>query len=73
MRLLYTSTLCIWDNSTIVLLCFYGDLMKKIYFIKNMLQLLPVTLPLELGTLQHLSYSDEKRGSSTFTFVTSSS
>ena len=28
MRLLNTSTLCIWDINTPVLLCFYGDLMR---------------------------------------------
>jgi hypothetical protein len=28
MGLLNTSTLCIWDDGTIVMLCFYGDLMR---------------------------------------------
>jgi hypothetical protein len=52
LRLLNTSTLCIWDKSTLVMLCVYGDLMRIFYFIKNILQFLPVTLPLELGALQ---------------------
>ena len=49
MRLLNTITLCIWDKSNLVILCLYGDLMRII--IKNMLQLFPVALPLELGAL----------------------
>jgi hypothetical protein len=49
MRLLYTSTLCIWDNSTLVMLYFYGDLMRIFYFIKNMLRFLPIALPLKHG------------------------
>ena len=54
MRLLYTSTLCNWDNNTLVMLCFYGDLMRIFYFIKNMLQFLSIALPLELEALQEL-------------------
>jgi hypothetical protein len=57
MRLLNTSTLCVCDvimkvYSTLVMLCFSGDYIVGIYiyfFIKNMLQLLSVALPLELG------------------------
>jgi hypothetical protein len=47
MTLLYTSTLCIWDNSTLIMLCFYGDLMRIFYFIKNILRFLPIALPLK--------------------------
>ena len=52
MILLNTSTLCICDNSTLVMLCFYGDLMRIFIFIKNMLQFLLVALPLKLGAFQ---------------------
>jgi hypothetical protein len=52
MRLLYTSTICIWDNSILVMLCFYGDPMRILNFIKNTLQFLPIALPLELGAFQ---------------------
>jgi hypothetical protein len=58
MRLLYTSTLCIWDNSTLVMLCCYGDLMRIFYFIKNMFQFLPVALPLELGVFHSVREID---------------
>jgi hypothetical protein len=51
LKLLNTSTLCIWYKSTLVILCFYGDFMKIIILIKNVLQLLPVALPLKLGAL----------------------
>jgi hypothetical protein len=54
LKLLNTSSLCVWDKSTLVILCFYGDLMRIIILIKNMLQLLPVALPLELGVFQKL-------------------
>jgi hypothetical protein len=42
MRLLNISTLCIWD-----MLFLYGDILFK-----NMFQLLPIALPLELEALQ---------------------
>jgi hypothetical protein len=45
-RLLITSTLCICDKSTLIMLCFYGNLMK--FFTKNMLQFLLVFLLIEL-------------------------
>jgi hypothetical protein len=61
MRLLYTNTLYIWDNSTLVMLCFYGDLMEKFYFINNMLQLLSVALPLKLGALHLFSLLSESK------------
>jgi hypothetical protein len=55
MRLLYTSTICIWDSSTLVMLCFYSNLMRNFfYFINNILQFLIVALPLELGALQSI-------------------
>jgi hypothetical protein len=47
MILLNTSTLCICDSSILNMLCFYGDLMRIIIFIKNMLQFILVALPLE--------------------------
>jgi hypothetical protein len=55
MRLLYTSTICIWDNSILVMLCFYDDLMRILNFIKNTLQFLSIALPLELGTFLGVS------------------
>ena len=63
MLLLNTSTLCICDfimrvYSTLVMLCFYGKhKVEVIIFIfnKNMLQLLPVALPLELGVFHIVS------------------
>jgi hypothetical protein len=48
LKLLNTSSLCRWDKSTLVILCFYGDLMRIIILIKNMLQLLSVALLLKL-------------------------
>ena len=47
MRSLYTSTLCIWDNTLV--LCFYGDFMRVLYFIKNVLRFLPIALFLKSG------------------------
>jgi hypothetical protein len=38
---------------------FYGDLIRIFYFIKNILQFLPIALPLELGVLHVVS---EQRG-----------
>jgi hypothetical protein len=62
MRLLYTSKLCIWDNSTLVILCFYGDLMRIFYVIKNMLQFITIALPLELEAFQVVSLVAMKNG-----------
>jgi hypothetical protein len=47
--------LCIGDKSTLVILCFYGDIMRIIILTKHMLQLPIVALPVELGALQELS------------------
>jgi hypothetical protein len=46
LKLLNTSSLCIWDKSTLVILCFYDDFMRITILIKNMLQLLSVALSL---------------------------
>ena len=56
MRLLNAIALCIWDKSNLVILYLYGDLMRIIS--KNMLQLLLVALPLELGALHKLDSYD---------------
>jgi hypothetical protein len=49
MRLLYTGTLCFLDNNTLVIFCFYGNLLRIFYFIKNTLHFLPIVAPLKLG------------------------
>ena len=41
MRLLNTSTLCNWDDSILVMLCFFDDIMRIFILIKNMLQFSP--------------------------------
>jgi hypothetical protein len=70
MRLLYTSTLCIWDNSILVMLCFYGDLVRIFYFIKNILRFLPIALPLKLGAL-HASPRRARNEDDLLSFFTS--
>ena len=68
LRWLNTSTLYIWDISTLVILWFYGDLMKYFYFIKNMLQFLPVALPLELRAFHNKYISLTVASSLMYTF-----